>query len=205
VSPGTASAPYGIITCDRLESSGPSFDYVYQIGGTVPGVSHDQIVVREAVDYADMDLLSFDISPGFAPPAGTAVSVVDPDAGCTIGSPLPDFVWNLLGQKFMISFAGGDGNDFAFTKQAVPPPLMGSAAGLPAPFIQPAVPPALPTYEIPLKGEAGLDYRLEYSTDLEEWTLSPTVYTAPTGGIFTPSFPISPQLTPKLFFRMRPK
>lgn len=205
VSPGTASEPYGTITCDRLESGGPAFDYVFQIGGTVPGVSHDQIVVREAVDYGVMDFLSFDISPGFAPPAGTAVSVVDPDPGCSIASALPDFDWNLLGQKFTISFAGGDGNDFAFTKESVPPPLMGSAAGLPAPFIQSAVPPALPTYVIPLKGEAGLDYRLEYSTDLEDWTLSPTIYTAPTGGVFTPSFPIAPQVTPKLFFRMRPK
>lgn len=204
VSPGTTTAIHGSITCDRLESSGPLFALDRNIGGTTPGVTHDQVVVHDFLSYNGM-VGSVLYQPSFAPPAGTSVSLIDPDPACIIVGGNPDADFTLLGQRFRLSHAGGDGNDFAVTKLAVPPPLMGSAAGLPAPFIQSAVPPALSSFQIPAKGEAGLDYRLEYSTDLVDWTLSATVYTAPVGGVFTPSFPIAPQVTPKLFFRMRAK
>lgn len=204
VSPGTATAIHGSITCDRLESNGPLFTLDRNLEGTTPGVTHDQIVVHDFLNYTGM-VGSVLYHPSFAPPAGTSVSLIDPDPACIIVGGNPDADFTLLGQRFRLSHAGGDGNDFAVTKLAVPPPLMGAAAGLPAPFIQSAAPPALPSFQIPAKGEAGLDYRLEYSTDLADWTLSPTVYTAPAGGVFTPSFPIAPQVTPKLFFRMRAK
>jgi hypothetical protein len=71
VSPGTSENPYGILTFDSQASPNwlPDSRTLLDIGGTEPGVSHDQVVANRTLDI-DGGILEIRTSPGFTPEIG---------------------------------------------------------------------------------------------------------------------------------------
>jgi hypothetical protein len=77
VAPGSPENPYGILTFAFQGSPNwlPGSRTLFDIGGTVPGVSHDQIVAERTLDI-DGGTLEIRTSPGFTPAVGQEFTVM---------------------------------------------------------------------------------------------------------------------------------
>jgi hypothetical protein len=208
ISPGATPGGYGTLTLRRLDFDiGGSLRF--DIGGTLPGVNQDRIEVLQAANYADLTSVWIDLAPAYAPPAGTASVLVAHDvfAAINANSNMP-FEGIVAGQRFTVALSLGDGNDLALVKQAVPAPLTGPAAGLPAGWLQITnFRTGAANYHLPAKGMPGLAYVLESSEDLLVWTVVGQYLldagAAPPVG-FTATAPVDLPSQPRRFFRLRP-
>lgn len=98
---------------------------VMEVGGTVPGSTHDQLLVTGSVELGGAALSCLP-SGGFAPTSGQqfiliANDGVDPISGTFAGIPEGHEQVISGGLKFRFSYVGGDGNDFVASIPVVPP------------------------------------------------------------------------------------
>ena len=116
LSPGASP---GLLTASNVTLSAAS-EFSVELNGPVPGVSHDQLAVRGALNLAGASLL---ITNGFTPAAGDVLTIIDNDgADAVIGTfaGLPEgSTFTNNGIVFRVSYAGGDGNDVTLTRAFV--------------------------------------------------------------------------------------
>lgn len=212
VAPGTAAAPYGRITCKGFAAAGIAVNL--QVAGTVPGVSMDQLEILQQADYTGFFLPNLIFVNGYAPQPLAELVVFRHGPGASLNGVSFGAVQAIVfGQKWLIYTAGGDGNDFAFQKRAVDVPATGPAAGLPPAHLVIQDPQSgAGLFEQFARGIQGIDYVLEASDNLIQWTEVQRI-SAGFGGSFTTefvpatfgySFPVNVKTTPKRFFRLRP-
>lgn len=207
VSPGSATAPYGILTCKALASAISALRF--DVGGLVPGVSQDQVRITQQISYSGGFMPVIQFVGGYAPQPGQEIVLVEHAPGTSIsGTSTPGSVF-VYGQRFFIYTSGGDGNDFAFLKQTVAAPTTGAAAGLPGPSLQ--FQSGQWHFGQPFKGIMGVTYVVEKSTNLTNWTEAQRIETSS----FQPgspivytnigfSLPVDLVQHKKQFFRVRP-
>lgn len=212
LSPGTAAAPYGRITCKRFAAA--SIAVNLQVAGTVPGVSMDQLEILLEANYSGFFLPNLDFVNGYAPqPLEELVVFRHGPAAILNGASFGSVQAIVFGQKWLIYTVGGDGNDFAFQKRAVDLPGTGPAVGLPPAHLviqNPQTGAGL--FEQFARGLQGIVYVLEASDNLVQWSEVQRINTS-FGNSFTTdfvpatfgyNFPVNVKTTPKCFFRLRP-
>lgn len=212
VSPGTAAAPYGRITCKRFAAA--SIAVNLQVAGTVPGVSMDQLEILLEANYSGFFLPNLDFVNGYAPQPLEELVVFRHGPGASLNGISFGAVQAIVfGQKWLIYTAGGDGNDYAFQKRAVDLPGTGPAVGLPPAHLviqNPQTGAGL--FEQFARGLQGIIYVLEASDNLVQWNEVQRINTS-FGNSFTTdfvpatfgySFPVNVKTQPKRFFRLRP-
>ncbi|MDF1754557.1 MAG: autotransporter-associated beta strand repeat-containing protein, partial [Verrucomicrobiales bacterium] len=117
ISPGLST---GADTIDDLATgdltlTGSTTTFAVEIGGVTGGTLHDQIDVTGTVDLGG-STLTVSLSGGFSPSLNNEFIIIDNDdtdgvTGTFDGLPEGATVTAVGGEKFTITYAGGDGND----------------------------------------------------------------------------------------------
>jgi hypothetical protein len=166
--PGIAT---GVLNTGDLALSG-STALAVQIGGATPGSGHDQVVAQGTVSLSGA-LLAPSITGGYTAVAGDQIVLIDNDGtDAVVGTftARPEgTILTINSQKFIISYAGGDGNDVVLTATGppVPPVLAISSITLPGA----GGGNADGTFSGTVSGVSpGLIAELQVSSDLSSWT-----------------------------------
>lgn len=101
----------GLLHCGNLVLS-PRATLQFELNGTTPGVGYDQLKVTGGVTLSNATL---DATLNFTPAIGNSFTIIDNDGTDAITSTfagLPEGArFNLGGHPFVITYAGGSGND----------------------------------------------------------------------------------------------
>ncbi|MBI3870272.1 MAG: hypothetical protein HY299_17240 [Verrucomicrobia bacterium] len=129
VSPGAGP---GLLTTEDLALNSQSVFRV-ELNGTSPGITHDQLSVHGKVALGNCALV---VVLGFSPAGGDRFTLINNDGADSIQGTfagLPEGKqFEVNGQKFSISYAGGTGNDVVLTRVNTAPSLTSITA---TPFV----------------------------------------------------------------------
>ncbi|ATC63708.1 hypothetical protein CMV30_06930 [Nibricoccus aquaticus] len=118
LSPGVDGA--GTLTMDSLTLSSGSIMKI-DINDTTPGTDFDQVISLGAVDLSGAVL---QVALGFTPPHnGSAFQLISAGGGAISGTFTglsQGAITTISGEKFAVSYTGGDGNDFVLTGNTAP-------------------------------------------------------------------------------------
>ncbi len=121
VSPGTS---VGRLMVNGNLTFSPNATLAVELNGLVPGIGHDQLSVTGIVNLAGAQLTG---SVGFASAPGNAFTLISNDGVDavvgTFAGLLPGQRFTLGGAWFVVSYAGGDGNDVVITRVNAPPQI----------------------------------------------------------------------------------
>ena len=117
-------AGVGILTISNLNAGGSGNGSLsVELNGTTPGTSYDQLNVRGTVTLTGMTLGG---TLGFPSAIGNQFTIINNDGtdaviGTFAGVPQNGSVF-VGGEKFVVNYSGGTGNDVVITRVSTPPP-----------------------------------------------------------------------------------
>ena len=152
---------------------GPSSTFAVDGTGVAPGSQHDQVVVNGTVSLTNATLK---INALPTVPIGTTFVLIDNDGADpvlgTFGSLPENHVLSVGGQAFRIHYSGGTGNDVVLIRDTgVSTPTLSSAGYSQGNFVLTGL------------GGSSVNYTIQASTNLSNWTTIATVLSDPNGHI----------------------
>jgi fibronectin-binding autotransporter adhesin len=171
-----------------------------ELDGLNPGSEYDQYAAIGALNLGGSKLA---LTVGFEALAGAEFMIVrnisgQPVSGTFAGIPDEGYVSAPGAKVFRVDYNGGDGDDVVLTKVDVAAPEIVMHG------MSPGTGPHINDNEtkMTVKGTPGLTYQLEYSTDLENWSVGDSETADLQTGLMEFEF-FNPQTDPRIFLRVR--